>query len=93
MVRKVLVAATVAFALSFSAGAGYAFPVAPFHAIQNPPSVRQVTFWGRSFPYGYNWSLVRACTRYEPIETTRGTRMHRIWVCGERWRNVVSYRG
>ena len=42
-------------------------------------------FWGEAFPYGYNWSRVRACTRYEPVETERGVRMEKVWVCGGRW--------
>lgn len=84
--HKILLAAVTSFALSASAGSGIAFPSAPIHAAQSLPNVQQVTFWGRPFPYGYNWSLVRACTRYEPVETADGTRMQRVWVCGDRRR-------
>ena len=42
-------------------------------------------FWGEAFPYGYRWSVVRACTRYEPVETRRGVRMEKVWVCRGRW--------
>lgn len=41
-------------------------------------------FWGKPFPYGYRWSVVKACTRYEPVETARGVRMEKVWVCGAR---------
>lgn len=85
--HKALLAVVASFALSASAGSGMAFPAAPLHAAQNLPRVQKVTFWGRPFPYGYNWSLVRACTRYEPVETAKGTRLQRVWVCGERWRH------
>ena len=86
MMQKVLVAAFAAFALSASASAGIAFPAASFHAAQSLSSVQHVTFWGDSFPYGYNWSVEKACTRYEPVETGRGVVMERVWVCGDRAR-------
>jgi hypothetical protein len=38
-------------------------------------------FWGNTFPYGYRWSLVRACERRELVETPRGPRWQRVWVC------------
>ena len=41
-------------------------------------------FSGEAYPYGYRWSLVRACTRYEPVETEHGTRMEKVWVCADR---------
>jgi hypothetical protein len=99
MLSKVLVAATVAFALSVSAGAGYAFPIAAFHAIQSPSSVQPVTFWGEPFPYGYSWGVVRACTRYVTVEGSRGAHMERVWVCSVPYRIVpqrtkaISVRG
>jgi hypothetical protein len=94
--QKVLFAAATVVGLSMSAGAAGAFPLAPIEVARDV-NVLQTSFWGRAFPYRYNWSLVRACTRYEPEETSRGTVMRRVWVCGERWRErtgaVVSYRG
>ena len=92
MTHKLILAATAAVALVASAGPGGAFPAARTYAAQYS-SVQRVTFWGQAFPYGYNWSLVRACTRYVPVETSRGPVMRRAWVCGERGRNVVSYKG
>lgn len=56
-------------------------PVVPAEAISG---LEQVTFLGRAFPYRYNWSRIRACTRFEPVETSRGMRMQRIWVCAGR---------
>lgn len=92
MTHKVFLAATVAIALFVSAGAGVAFPVAPMKAAPTT-AVTKVTFWGKPFPYRYRWSLARACTRYETVETSRGPVMERIWVCGHRRGRVVSYRG
>lgn len=90
MKSKVVLAIAAAAMLCGSSVSGMAFIAAPVAAAQRLSDVHSVTFWGRSFPFRYNWSLVRACTRYEPVETTRGTRMHRVWVCGDRRR--YSYR-
>lgn len=38
-------------------------------------------FWGENFPYGYRWSIVRACERHEQVDTPRGPRWERVWVC------------
>jgi hypothetical protein len=38
-------------------------------------------FWGENFPYGYRWSLVRACQRRVQVETPRGLRWRTVWVC------------
>ncbi len=100
MTHKAILAAVAAVGLLAFSGASNAFPVAPIQAdtaagLQHP-NVQQVTFWGRAFPYGYTWSVTRACTRYVPVETARGTVMRRVWVCGRygHYRNgaVVSYR-
>ena len=40
-----------------------------------------VTFWGEPFPYGYSWSVVRACARYLTVGGPRGPRVERVWVC------------
>jgi hypothetical protein len=92
MTHKVLLAAAAAIALFASVGATVAFPVTPIQSTENQ-SVQRVTFWARSFPYRYAWSVTRACTRYVPVETSRGPVMRRVWVCSERGRSVVSYRG
>jgi hypothetical protein len=92
MTHKVFLAATAAVTLFVSAGAGVAFPVAPMQAAPMA-AVTKVTFWGKSFPYRYRWSLARACTRYETVETSKGPVMERVWVCGQRRGRVVSYKG
>jgi hypothetical protein len=86
MKHKLLSAATVLLALGASVGSGAAFPSTPIHVSQALASIQRVTFWGDAFPYGYSWSVVRACTRYEPVETAQGTQMQRVWVCGEKSR-------
>jgi hypothetical protein len=52
-------------------------------------AVEPLGFWGKPFPYGYQWSLARACSRYEPEEGPRGTTWRRVWVCNVRPRSVV----
>jgi hypothetical protein len=85
--RKIVLAAAVAAAMVAGASSSQAFPALPAHAIEAGPSALQrVTFWGRPFPYGYRWSLVRACTRYVPVETAHGVRTQRVWVCATRKR-------
>jgi hypothetical protein len=92
MMHKVFLAATAAVVLFVSAGASHAFPIAPIDMVR-PANATKVTFWGQPFPYGYRWSLARACMRYETIETSRGRVTQRVWVCGRHREAVVSYRG
>jgi ABC-type glycerol-3-phosphate transport system substrate-binding protein len=79
--QRLVLAAITALTVAAAAGPSSAMPAASLQALRADSSVQQVTFWGRPFPYGYRWSLVRACTRYETVETPRGPRLHRIWVC------------
>jgi ABC-type glycerol-3-phosphate transport system substrate-binding protein len=79
--QRLVLAAITALAMAAAAGPGSAMPAASLQALKADSSVQRVTFWARPFPHGYRWSLVRACTRYETIETPRGPRLHRIWVC------------
>jgi len=84
MMSKVALAAAAAMLLCGSSGSGLAFTSAPNILAQRLSGIHQVSFGGWSFPYGYAWSRVRACTRYLPVETTDGkTRMQRVWVCDE----------
>lgn len=94
MNRRILLATLSAMALCLTVQAAPAFPI-----IGTPQAsqatLQKVTFWARSFPYRYNWSLVRACTHYETVETPRGPVVRRVWVCdlpARRSRAVVSYR-
>ena len=92
MAHKLSLAVTAVIALFVSSGTGRAFPAAPMQAAL-PAAITKVTFWANSFPYGYNWSRQRACTRYETVETGRGPVTQRTWVCGQRREVVVSYKG
>jgi len=72
------------------AGGAMALPAAPYQGL---PAGHQATiwrvglpFWGENFPLHYTWSLARACTRLVPVETPRGTRLERVWVCAARRR-------
>jgi hypothetical protein len=94
MTHKVFLAAAAAVAFFVSAEAGVAFPVAPISTARSI-GVTKVTFWARPFPYGYAWSLARACTRHVPVETSRGLVTQRVWVCDQHPRRevVVHYKG
>lgn len=91
MTQKVLVLTTLAVGLLATAGPALAAPLAP---VQLKPAglVQTVTFWGETFPYGYNWDQKRACTHYETVDTGRGLVTQAVWVCGPEKRPVVSYR-
>lgn len=94
MTRKGLAAgvifSTLAFAVvSLSPNVALAFPISSPAALHDG-LVRKVTFWGHPFPYGYTWSLARACTRYIPVETAHGVRSERVWVCRQRFRGRVA---
>jgi hypothetical protein len=82
--KVMMVGAVTAAALCASVGTSSALTVTPLQTIGTSAIVQKVTFWGRPFPYGYNWSVIKACTRYEPVETAHGTHMERVWVCRDR---------
>ncbi len=93
MTRNAVLTAVTAVTLAASVQVASAFPAASLAQVSQP-AVEKVTFWGRPFPYYYNWSLVRACTRYETVVTSRGPVTKRVWVCDVHQRGgaVVSYR-
>jgi len=71
------------------AGNVMALPAAPYQAApRGHAMVSRVVlpFWGENFPLHYTWSITRACSRVVPIETPRGTRLERVWVCATRHR-------
>jgi hypothetical protein len=70
--------------VSASASQSMTLPAHLVVTAQTAAGLEQVSFRGRAFPYRYNWSRARACTRFEPVETSRGTRMQRVWVCSGR---------
>lgn len=61
--------------------AGHAAPVVPL-ALKAPTeaSVDRVSFWGRTFPYGYAYRRGQ-CYLYVWEETPRGIVRHRVWIC------------
>lgn len=87
--HKTLLFVAASLALIVGTNSTMAFPVSLPQSV-NLAAVQKITFWGESFPYGYNWSRVRACTRYEQVETPKGVHTKRVWVCDKRWR--YSYR-
>jgi len=87
MKHKRLLSIAAVFAFFAASGSVWAFTMDQLQFVRRSGPVQQVTFWGRPFPYGYNWSLVRACTRYLPVETAQGTRLQRVWVCRAKWRH------
>lgn len=93
MTHKALLTATIAVFVGTSVQFASAFPAAQWSTLSQP-AVEKVTFWGRSFPYHYSWSLAEACTRYETVETPRGPVTKRVWVCSVNGPRdaVVSYR-
>jgi hypothetical protein len=42
-----------------------------------------VTFWGLPFPYGYAYRPGQ-CYIYQQVETPRGIRWRRVWICTEK---------
>jgi hypothetical protein len=82
MTQKLILAIMTAALLCASTGASSALTVTALQTVGASSMVQEVSFWGQAFPYGYNWSVTRACTRYEPVETAHGTHMERVWVCG-----------
>jgi hypothetical protein len=50
--------------------------------------IEPVSFWGLPFPYGYTYRPGQ-CYKYIEIETPRGLRWQRIWICTER--RAVGY--
>jgi hypothetical protein len=79
--RKLGVTCGLAIAIAMSASAAFALgPIGP----QGPsPTAQQdlldVSFFGRPYPYGFTgWG---PCTRYVEVETRRGPRLRRVWIC------------
>ena len=76
-----LVAAALVVGAAAAAQAAPAAPAAALSGVAASAPVVNVSFRGHPFPYRYTWSRVRACTRYLPVETARGVRWQRTWVC------------
>ena len=70
--------AAAALAAGMIATPSVAAPGAALPAL--PSSFEQVTFWAQPFPYGYRYSRAN-CYRYVRVETSRGTRVRRVFIC------------
>ena len=74
---------TCSLAVGLTGIASAAFALGPIGS-QGPSQVMQqdlleVSFFGRPYPYGYTgWG---PCIRYVEVETRRGLRLRRVWIC------------
>jgi len=80
---KLIAMAGLAVMVSLASYPASAGPAVGPHKI-SAPVAESVSFRGTAFPHYYNWSRVRACTRYEHVETPRGIVLSRVWVCAHR---------
>lgn len=74
---------TSGLAVGFAMAASTAFALGPIGSHVPSPMVQQdlldVSFFGRPYPYGYTgWG---PCIRYVEVETRRGPRLRRVWIC------------
>lgn len=74
---------TCSLAVGFAMAASAAFALGPIGSHSPSPTAQQdlvdVSFFGRPYPYGYTgWG---PCTRYVEVETRRGPRLRRVWIC------------
>jgi hypothetical protein len=52
-------------------------PVSPLQSAAG--ETQPISFFGRPYPFGYTgWG---PCVRYVHVETSRGPRLRRVWVC------------
>jgi hypothetical protein len=67
-------------AAGFMMGSGSASALGlPVNALQLSGETQFVSFYGRPYPFGYaGWG---SCVRYVHVETRRGPRLRRVWVC------------
>ncbi len=78
MVRSFGVLCILAAGLMMGAGSASALGL-PVNPLQISDEVQPVSFFGRPYPFGYTgWGH---CVRYVEVETRRGPRLRRIWVC------------
>jgi hypothetical protein len=72
----------LALGLAFMVSVNPAQAMGPVNAVgpsASRPSLLDVSFFGRPYPYGYTgWG---PCLRYVEVETRWGVRVRRIWVC------------
>ena len=81
MVRRMLFVATLAGVAVMAAAASAApFGSAALGQAVEPQAAQPVTFWGYPYPYGYRYAHGQ-CWRHVQVETRRGLRWKRVWVC------------
>jgi hypothetical protein len=78
MVRSFGILCILAAGLMVGSGSASALGL-PVHPGQLRGETQLVSFLGRPYPFGYaGWGR---CVRYVPVETSRGPRLRRVWVC------------
>jgi hypothetical protein len=83
---KMLGKASITLVVTASLVTGFAAlsRAAPAMPITMGPSMGsdtyRISFWGEPYPYGYAY-LHNPCVRYFRIETPRGWRWKREWIC------------
>jgi hypothetical protein len=80
-IRKFGTICSLALGLTMTASAAFALgPISsPGTSVTVERDLLDVSFFGRPYPYGYTgWS---PCTRYVEVETRRGPRLRRVWIC------------
>ena len=73
-----VLAAFLASGFTAPSNAAVTMPMALGQSMGN--EIDRVSFWGEPYPYGYAY-LHNPCIRYFRIETARGWRWKREWVC------------
>jgi hypothetical protein len=78
MVRSFGILCILAAGLMMGSGPASALGL-PVHPAQLTGETQLVSFFGRPYPFGYTgWGH---CVRYVRVETSRGPRLRRVWVC------------
>lgn len=79
MVRKFRIVWGLGLGLLMSSGSAFAFGPVIGPVVSGRPDLLEVSFFGRPYPYGYTgWG---PCLRYVEVQTRRGLRVRRLWVC------------
>jgi len=83
MVHKSLATIVGALMTIGCVGVACAAPIAPaaMTELASPPTT-VVSFWGRSYPYGYTYYQGQ-CYTYVQVETPTGYAWRRVWICTE----------
>jgi hypothetical protein len=80
-IRKFSATCGLVVGLTMIASAAFAIgPIGtPSQSIAVQKDLLEASFFGRPYPYGYTgWG---PCIRYVEVETRRGPRLRRVWIC------------